>query len=127
MDSSTLSTSKRKDKSQKDVRVNRLELRLTPTEHRKIISLAKKENINVSKYVRQRAMIERKPIEEPKEVRKKVREEARKKVCTMQVRGMDLANELFHLIRMNNDPELLKEATELMEKHVMEVNEDEGL
>lgn len=127
MDSSTLSTSKRKDKSQKDVRVNRLELRLTPTEHRKIISLAKKENINVSEYVRQRAMIERKPIEEPKEVRKKVREEARKKVCTMQVRGMDLANELFHLIRMNNDPELLKEATELMEKHVMEVNEDEGL
>mgnify|MGYP005935962197 FL=1 len=127
MDSSTLSTSKRKDKSQKDVRVNRLELRLTPTEHRKIISLAKKENINVSEYVRQRAMIERKPIEELKEVRKKVREEARKKVCTMQVRGMDLANELFHLIRMNNDPELLKEATELMEKHVMEVNEDEGL
>ena len=104
MDSSTLSTSKRKDKSQKDVRVNRLELRLTPTEHRKIISLAKKENINVSEYVRQRAMIERKPIEELKEVRKKVREEARKKVCTMQVRGMDLANELFHLIRMNNDP-----------------------
>lgn len=127
MDSSTLSTSKRKDKSQKDVRVNRLELRLTPTEHRKIISLAKKENINVSEYVRQRAMIEQKPIEELKEVRKKVREEARKKVCTMQVRGMDLANELFHLIRMNNDPELLKEATELMEKHVMEVNEDEGL
>lgn len=127
MDSSTLSTSKRKDKSQKDVRVNRLELRLTPKEHRKIISLAKKENINVSEYVRQRAMIERKPIEEPKEVRKKVREEVRKKVCTMQVRGMDLANELFHLIRMNNDPELLKEATELMEKHVMEVNEDEGL
>lgn len=127
MDSNTLSTSKRKDKSQKDVRVNRLELRLTPTEHRKIISLAKKENINVSEYVRQRAMIERKPIEEPEEVRKKVREEARKKVCTMQVRGMDLANELFHLIRMNNDPELLKEATELMEKHVMEVNEDEGL
>lgn len=127
MDSSTLSTSKRKDKSQKDVRVNRLELRLTPTEHRKIISLAKKENINVSEYVRQRAMIERKPIEEPEEVRKKVREEARKKVCTMQVRGMDLANELFHLIRMNNDPELLREATELMEKHVMEVNEDEGL
>lgn len=127
MDSSTLSTSKRKDKSQKDVRVNRLELRLTPTEHRKIISLAKKENINVSEYVRQRAMIERKPIEEPEEVRKKVREEARKKICTMQVRGMDLANELFHLIRMNNDPELLKEATELMEKHVMEVNEDEGL
>lgn len=127
MDSSTLNTSKRKDKSQKDVRVNRLELRLTPTEHRKIISLAKKENINVSEYVRQRAMIERKPIEEPKEVRKKVREEVRKKVCTMQVRGMDLANELFHLIRMNNDPELLKEATELMEKHVMEVNEDEGL
>lgn len=127
MNSSTLSTSKRKDKSQKDVRVNRLELRLTPTEHRKIISLAKKENINVSEYVRQRAMIEQKPIEELKEVRKKVREEARKKVCTMQVRGMDLANELFHLIRMNNDPELLKEATELMEKHVMEVNEDEGL
>ena len=126
MNSSTLSTSKRKDKSQKDVRVNRLELRLTPTEHRKIISLAKKENINVSEYVRQRAMIEQKPIEELKEVRKKVREEARKKVCTMQVRGMDLANELFHLIRMNNDPELLKEATELMEKHVMEVNEDEG-
>ena len=122
MNSSTLSTSKRKD-----VRVNRLELRLTPTEHRKIISLAKKENINVSEYVRQRAMIEQKPIEELKEVRKKVREEARKKVCTMQVRGMDLANELFHLIRMNNDPELLKEATELMEKHVMEVNEDEGL
>lgn len=127
MDSSTLSTSKRKDKSQKDVRVNRLELRLTPTEHRKIISLAKKENINVSEYVRQRAMIERKPIEELKEVRKKAHEEARKKICTMQVRGMDLANELFHLIRMNNDPELLKEATELMEKHVMEVNEDEGL
>lgn len=64
MDSSTLSTSKRKDKSQKDVRVNRLELRLTPTEHRKIISLAKKENINVSEYVRQRAMIERKPIDD---------------------------------------------------------------
>lgn len=127
MDSSTLSTSKRKDKSQKDVRVNRLELRLTPTEHRKIISLAKKENINVSEYVRQRAMIERKPIEELKEIRKKAHEEARKKICTMQVRGMDLANELFHLIRMNNDPELLKEATELMEKHVMEVNEDEGL
>ena len=119
MDSSTLSTSKRKDKSQKDVRVNRLELRLTPTEHRKIISLAKKENINVSEYVRQRAMIERKPIEELKEVRKKV--------CTMQVRGMDLANELFHLIRMNNDPELLRKATELMEKHAVEVNEDEGL
>lgn len=127
MDSSTLSTSKRKDKSQKDVRVNRLELRLTPKEHRKIISLAKKENINVSEYVRQRAMIERKPIEELKEIRKKAHEEARKKICTMQVRGMDLANELFHLIRMNNDPELLKEATELMEKHVMEVNEDEGL
>lgn len=127
MDSSTLNTSKRKDKSQKDVRVNRLELRLTPTEHRKIISLAKKENINVSEYVRQRAMIERKPIEELKEIRKKAHEEARKKVCTMQVRGMDLANELFHLIRMNNDPELLKEATELMEKHVMEVNEDEEL
>lgn len=127
MDSSTLSTSKRKDKSQKDVRVNRLELRLTPTEHRKIISLAEKENINVSEYVRQRAMIERKPIEELKEIRKKAHEEARKKICTMQVRGMDLANELFHLIRMNNDPELLKEATELMEKHVMEVNEDEGL
>ena len=127
MDSSTLSTSKRKDKSQKDVRVNRLELRLTPTEHRKIISLAKKENINVSEYVRQRAMIERKPIEELKEIRKKAHEEARKKICTMQVRGMDLANELFHLIRMNNDPELLREATELMEKHVMEVNEDEGL
>ena len=127
MGSSTLSTSKRKDKSQKDVRVNRLELRLTPTEHRKIISLAKKENINVSEYVRQRAMIERKPIEELKEIRKKAHEEARKKICTMQVRGMDLANELFHLIRMNNDPELLKEATELMEKHVMEVNEDEGL
>ena len=127
MDSSTLSTSKRKDKSQKDVRVNRLELRLTPTEHRKIIRLAKKENINVSEYVRQRAMIERKPIEELKEVRKKVREEARKKVCTMQVRGMDLANELFHLIRMNNDPELLRKATELMEKHAVEVNEDEGL
>lgn len=127
MDLSTLSTSKRKDKSQKDVRVNRLELRLTPTEHRKIISLAKKENINVSEYVRQRAMIERKPIEELKEIRKKAHEEARKKICTMQVRGMDLANELFHLIRMNNDPELLKEATELMEKHVMEVNEDEGL
>lgn len=126
MDSSTLNTSKRKDKSQKDVRVNRLELRLTPTEHRKIISLAKKENINVSEYVRQRAMIERKPIEELKEIRKKAHEEARKKICTMQVRGMDLANELFHLIRMNNDPELLKEATELMEKHVMEVNEDEG-
>lgn len=126
MDSSTLSTSKRKDKSQKDVRVNRLELRLTPTEHRKIISLAKKENINVSEYVRQRAMIERKPIEELKEIRKKAHEEARKKICTMRVRGMDLANELFHLIRMNNDPELLKEATELMEKHVMEVNEDEG-
>lgn len=126
MGSSTLSTSKRKDKSQKDVRVNRLELRLTPTEHRKIISLAKKENINVSEYVRQRAMIERKPIEELKEIRKKAHEEARKKICTMQVRGMDLANELFHLIRMNNDPELLKEATELMEKHVMEVNEDEG-
>ncbi len=126
MDSSTLSTSKRKDKSQKDVRVNRLELRLTPTEHRKIISLAKKENINVSEYVRQRALIERKPIEELKEIRKKAHEEARKKICTMQVRGMDLANELFHLIRMNNDPELLKEATELMEKHVMEVNEDEG-
>lgn len=126
MDLSTLSTSKRKDKSQKDVRVNRLELRLTPTEHRKIISLAKKENINVSEYVRQRAMIERKPIEELKEIRKKAHEEARKKICTMQVRGMDLANELFHLIRMNNDPELLKEATELMEKHVMEVNEDEG-
>ena len=126
MDSSTLSTSKRKDKSQKDVRVNRLELRLTPTEHRKIISLAKKENINVSEYVRQRAMIERKPVEELKEIRKKAHEEARKKICTMQVRGMDLANELFHLIRMNNDPELLKEATELMEKHVMEVNEDEG-
>ena len=126
MDSSTLSTSKRKDKSQKDVRVNRLELRLTPTEHRKIISLAKKENINVSEYVRQRAMIERKPIEELKEIRKKAHEEARKKICTMQVRGMDLANELFYLIRMNNDPELLKEATELMEKHVMEVNEDEG-
>lgn len=127
MDSSILSTSKRKDKSQKDVRVNRLELRLTPTEHRKIISLAKKENINVSEYVRQRAMIERKPVEELKEIRKKAHEEARKKICTMQVRGMDLANELFHLIRMNNDPELLKEATELMEKHVMEVNEDEGL
>ncbi|HCW27560.1 MAG TPA: hypothetical protein DGF66_06925 [Lachnoclostridium sp.] len=127
MDSSTLNTSKRKDKSQKDVRVNRLELRLTPTEHRKIISLAKKENINVSEYVRQRAMIERKPVEELKEIRKKAHEEARKKICTMQVRGMDLANELFHLIRMNNDPELLKEATELMEKHVMEVNEDEGL
>ncbi len=127
MDSSTLSTSKRKDKSQKDVRVNRLELRLTPTEHRKIISLAKKENINVSEYVRQRAMIERKPVEELKEIRKKAHEEARKKICTMQVRGMDLANELFHLIRMNNDPELLREATELMEKHVMEVNEDEGL
>ena len=127
MDSSTLSTSKRKDKSQKDVRVNRLELRLTPTEHRKIISLAKKENINVSEYVRQRALIERKPIEELKEIRKKAHGEARKKICTMQVRGMDLANELFHLIRMNNDPELLKEATELMEKHVMEVNEDEGL
>ena len=126
MDSSTLSTSKRKDKSQKDVRVNRLELRLTPTEHRKIISLAKKENINVSEYVRQRALIERKPIEELKEIRKKAHEEARKKICTMQVRGMDLANELFHLIRMNNDPELLKESTELMEKHVMEVNEDEG-
>lgn len=126
MDSSTLNTSKRKDKSQKDVRVNRLELRLTPTEHRKIISLAKKENTNVSEYVRQRAMIERKPIEELKEIRKKAHEEARKKICTMQVRGMDLANELFHLIRMNNDPELLKEATELMEKHVMEVNEDEG-
>ena len=126
MDSSTLNTSKRKDKSQKDVRVNRLELRLTPTEHRKIISLAKKENINVSEYVRQRAMIERKPVEELKEIRKKAHEEARKKICTMQVRGMDLANELFHLIRMNNDPELLKEATELMEKHVMEVNEDEG-
>lgn len=126
MDSSTLNTSKRKDKSQKDVRVNRLELRLTPTEHRKIISLAKKENINVSEYVRQRAMIERKPIEELKDIRKKAHEEARKKICTMQVRGMDLANELFHLIRMNNDPELLKEATELMEKHVMEVNEDEG-
>jgi len=127
MGSSTLNTSKRKDKSQKDVRVNRLELRLTPTEHRKIISLAKKENINVSEYVRQRAMIERKPVEELKEIRKKAHEEARKKICTMQVRGMDLANELFHLIRMNNDPELLKEATELMEKHVMEVNEDEGL
>ena len=127
MDSSTLNTSKRKDKSQKDVRVNRLELRLTPTEHRKIISLAKKENVNVSEYVRQRAMIERKPVEELKEIRKKTHEEARKKICTMQVRGMDLANELFHLIRMNNDPELLKEATELMEKHVMEVNEDEGL
>lgn len=127
MDSSALSTSKRKDNSQKDVRVNRLELRLTPKEHRKIISLAKKENIKVSEYVRQRAMIERKPIEELKEVRKKVREEARKKVYTMQVRGMDLANELFHLIRMNNDPELLRKATELMEKHVMEVNEDEGL
>lgn len=127
MDSSTLSTSKRKDKSQKDVRVNRLELRLTPTEHRKIISLAKKENINVSEYVRQRAMIERKPVEELKEIRKKAHEEARKKICTMQVRGMDLANELFHPIRMNNDPELLREATELMEKHVMEVNEDEGL
>lgn len=127
MDSSTLSTSKRKDKSQKDVRVNRLELRLTPTEHRKIISLAKKENINVSEYVRQRAMIERKPIEEPKEVRKKAHEEARKKICTMQVRGMDLANELFHLIRMNNDPELIREATELMEKYVVEVHEDEGL
>lgn len=127
MDSSTLSTSKRKDKSRKDVRVNRLELRLTPTEHRKIISLAKRENINVSEYVRQRAMIERKPVEELKEIRKKAHEEARKKICTMQVRGMDLANELFHLIRMNNDPELLKEATELMEKHVMEVNEDEGL
>ena len=127
MGSSALNTSKRKDKSQKDVRVNRLELRLTPTEHRKIISLAKKENINVSEYVRQRAMIERKPVEELKEIRKKAHEEARKKICTMQVRGMDLANELFHLIRMNNDPELLKEATELMEKHVMEVNEDEGL
>ena len=127
MDSSTLNTSKRKDNSQKDVRVNRLELRLTPTEHRKIISLAKKENINVSEYVRQRAMIERKPIEELKEVRKKVREEARKKVCIMQVRGMDLANELFHLIRMNNDPELIREATELMEKYVVEVHEDEGL
>ena len=127
MGSSTLNTSKRKDKSQKDVRVNRLELRLTPTEHRKIISLAKKENINVSEYVRQRAMIERKPVEQLKEIRKKAHEEARKKICTMQVRGMDLANELFHLIRMNNDPELLKEATELMEKHVMEVNEDEGL
>ena len=127
MDSSTLSTSKRKDKSQKDVRVNRLELRLTPTEHRKIISLAKKENINVSEYVRQRAMIERKPVEELKEIRKKAHEEARKKICTMQVRGMDLANDLFNLIRMNNDPELLREATELMEKHVMEVNEDEGL
>lgn len=124
MDLSTLSTSKRKDKSQKDVRVNRLELRLTPTEHRKIISLAKKENINVSEYVRQRAMIERKPIEELKEIRKKAHEEARKKICTMQVRGMDLANELFHLIRMNNDPELLKEATELMEKHVMEQSGD---
>ena len=88
MDSSTLSTSKRKDKSQKDVRVNRLELRLTPTEHRKIISLAKKENINVSEYVRQRALIERKPIEELKEIRKKAHEEARKKNAGGKILGM---------------------------------------
>ena len=126
MDSSK-NTSERKRGSREDAKVNRLELRLSLKEYQKITKLAEKENINVSEYVRQRAMIERKPIEEPEEVRKKVREEARKKVCTMQVRGMDLANELFHLIRMNNDPELLKEATELMEKHVMEVNEDEGL
>lgn len=126
MDSSK-NTSERKRGSKEDAKVNRLELRLSLKEYQKITKLAEKENINVSEYVRQRAMIERKPIEEPEEVRKKVREEARKKVCTMQVRGMDLANELFHLIRMNNDPELLKEATELMEKHVMEVNEDEGL
>lgn len=126
MDSSK-NTSERKRGSKEDAKVNRLELRLSLKEYQKITKLAEKENVNVSEYVRQRAMIERKPIEELKEVRKKVREEARKKVCTMQVRGMDLANELYHLIRMNNDPELLREATELMEKHVMEVNEDEGL
>lgn len=124
---SSKNTSKRKRGSKEDAKVNRLELRLSLKEYQKITKLAEKENVNVSEYVRQRAMIERKPIEELKEVRKKVREEARKKVCTMQVRGMDLANELYHLIRMNNDPELLREATELMEKHVMEVNEDEGL
>jgi len=126
MDSSK-NTSKRKRGSKEDAKVNRLELRLSLKEYQKITKLAEKENVNVSEYVRQRAMIERKPIEELKEVRKKVREEARKKVCTMQVRGMDLANELFHLIRMNNDPELLRKATELMEKHAVEVNEDEGL
>lgn len=122
MDSSK-NTSERKRGSKEDAKVNRLELRLSLKEYQKITKLAEKENVNVSEYVRQRAMIERKPVEELKEIRKK----ARKKICTMQVRGMDLANELFHLIRMNNDPELLKEATELMEKHVMEVNEDEGL
>lgn len=126
MDSSK-NTSGRKRGSKEDAKVNRLELRLSLKEYQKITKLAEKENVNVSEYVRQRAMIERKPIEELKEVRKKVREEARKKVCTMQVRGMDLANELFHLIRMNNDPELLRKATELMEKHAVEVNEDEGL
>lgn len=126
MDSSK-NTSKRKRGSKEDAKVNRLELRLSLKEYQKITKLAEKENVNVSEYVRQRAMIERKPIEKLKEVRKKVREEARKKVCTMQVRGMDLANELFHLIRMNNDPELLRKATELMEKHAVEVNEDEGL
>ena len=126
MDSSK-NTSKRKRRSKEDVKVNRLELRLSSKEYQKITKLAEKENVNVSEYVRQRAMIERKPIEELKEVRKKAREEARKKICTMQVRGMDLANELYHLIRMNNAPELLRDATELMEKHVVEVNEDEGL
>ena len=126
MDSSK-HTSERKRGSKEDAKVNRLELRLSLKEYQKITKLAEKENVNVSEYVRQRAMIERKPVEELKEIRKKTHEEARKKICTMQVRGMDLANELFHLIRMNNDPELLKEATELMEKHVMEVNEDEGL
>lgn len=125
MDSSK-NTSERKRGSKGDAKVNRLELRLSLKEYQKITKLAEKENVNVSEYVRQRAMIERKPVEELKEIRKKAHEEARKKICTMQVRGMDLANELFHLIRMNNDPELLKEATELMEKHVMEVNEDEG-
>lgn len=118
MDSSK-NTSGRKRGSKEDAKVNRLELRLSLKEYQRITKLAEKENVNVSEYVRQRAMIERKPVEELKEIRKKI--------CTMQVRGMDLANELFHLIRMNNDPELLKEATELMEKHVMEVNEDEGL
>ncbi len=126
MDSSK-NTSERKRGSKEDAKVNRLELRLSLKEYQKITKLAEKENVNVSEYVRQRAMIERKPVEELKEIRKKAHEEARKKICAMQVRGMDLANELFHLIRMNNDPELLKEATELMEKHVMEVNEDEGL
>jgi len=126
MDSSK-NTSGRKRGSKEDAKVNRLELRLSLKEYQKITKLAEKENVNVSEYVRQRAMIERKPVEELKEIRKKAHEEARKKICIMQVRGMDLANELFHLIRMNNDPELLKEATELMEKHVMEVNEDEGL